>query len=443
MHNTVLDNFKNNKGRGIYVYDDLEDKTTLVTKYATLVENKNRTEVIRMLTFANNLFSVESTNVKNIKISDVVGGEVSPKHLVIDILEADNIAHTEASLKAVESVFVLILISRKLIHLLDNSEFVILNEFKTIYTFNKYGCVFTEEEQKDYNALTDEINIALVKFPVDAFDGTNMKFENTFELMNAVLRGRTTKDKNGNFHKVDSKDIISIISKYHGWNKDLDKSIRLFNELDIAFKPSAIYDAADGLMRIFSNRANMLTNNAGKVNALIDILYAYKGKQILIFTNSTELTNAVIYRAETGVLDIKVKGYHNSLKKQAMIGEDGKPVVVKSGTNKGSIRMIGSTIIKRMNLEDFRNKSINVLIVSGAIPKGVDFKLDADMIILAGSKQPLAKSIHSESLKLYNKSIPVICLYNKYSNDDKKYNSLFYKIRSYVTMETMKDFTLK
>jgi hypothetical protein len=317
----------------------------------------------------------------------------------------------------------------------------IINSFYKDILFFKHTISFNEADAITYNNLTDEVDIGLAKFDISAFsDNKDIRFNNAFELISACNKGYGFKDSHGNYRNMPATYFVNKLAEHNGWNKELDKSIDMFKDIDDNFKPSAIVDSANVIMRLLAARTTMLNNNNSRREALFNFLLSYPNKRIIIWVNSTEFANSVLNKATTYNYNFKIKGYHDKLPKEVLRDTDGNIIYKETKTGKRVESIIGASIQKRINLERFANGDINVLLMSGKLTKGKILTAKCDLLLVSGNNLDLANTLYDKNMQILNDSLKVVFMPISHSIDKRKFNNMLAKSSLALEMDRLNEF---
>lgn len=209
-----------------------------------------------------------------------------------------------------------------------------------------------------------------------------IKIFGNFDRINQARVG----DKQLNIGK---ETICDYIARENGWNEYLDCTSEFNKQIDEMYNPASIALRAETAYNIMRERSNMLTDAKCKLPAILDIVRKNADKRIIIVSKRGEFANAVYnYLKENGVA---VGEYHDAIPPRQAIDVNGKPILVKSGINKGKPRIVKAQFISNDNLRLFN--------LCGVIPYRPNSRLVEQAIQSGGINVLSIKNASSDELK--------------------------------------------
>lgn len=214
------------------------------------------------------------------------------------------------------------------------------------------------------------------------------------------------------------------IAEENGWNEHLDVRIPIFKQIDDAYNPTMLLERANNFYNVAKVRRDIAMNNSNKLDTIIDICNKHKGKKILIISKSGEFAKSVTNYINNNS-DNRCGDYHDCIDDKPLYDEYGEPVLVKSGVNKGKIRIVSSQFQSTQNELKFNtnnSKSINVLSIKNS--SNNKLKIACDVVIFT---TPLCDNIVDFKTRFANvkfANIPTIA-YKIYSNNTIENDKLF------------------
>lgn len=320
----------------------------------------------------------------------------------------------------------------------------LVNEFKDseLLAINLSSPV---EETQIAVDIKDDDEIALLKKYDDYIYQTVTIFGNFDNMMQA---------KNGNKAlNISGAVIREQIAKDNGWSKDLDMSVDINVQLDNYYNPNALLERSELTFEIIRKRTQLLTDNKSKLEAILAICLENRDKRILIISKRGEFAKQITdYLNEripnTGKTEIEgdifdtdkpvfrshpvCANFHDKVDKVPAWTKDGKPVIVKSGANKGMQKLLGADAQKSENQQLFNEGYIKILSSVNAADKSL--KCVIDLLIITS---PFCDTIQEIKYRLNGvqfNCLPnrIIKLYCKGTVEEKQLNketpSEFHKI---------------
>lgn len=209
---------------------------------------------------------------------------------------------------------------------------------------------------------------------------------------------------------ISAAQICTELAKENGWNEHLDMSSSFNVQLDNLYNPGNIKDRASKTYEIIRNRGRFLANYKLKLGAIYDIVKENQDKRILIINKNGEFANEVTNYINNQKGEIICGNYHDKMEPAYAIDINGKPILIKSGVNKGE-RKIFKAQAQRTNNELLFNKGvINILSTSNSPDKRLD--IEVDIIIITS---PQCEILRTYLYRLSNLHVPTnIRLYTIY-----------------------------
>lgn len=188
---------------------------------------------------------------------------------------------------------------------------------------------------------------------------------------------------------ISAADFRDTIARENGWREDLDTNIPFMRQIDDVYNPNILYERACTFYNIAKERRNLVSDNDAKLAAILKLCEENKDKQILIVSKRGEFAAKVSEYINTNTNEnIHCGDYHDCLNDIVAFDENGNPILIKSGANKGKLKMLGAQAQSSLNERRFNEKIINILsIKSSSNPK---LKIACDMVIFTS---PLCNNI--------------------------------------------------
>lgn len=163
---------------------------------------------------------------------------------------------------------------------------------------------------------------------------------------------------------ISAAEFRNKIAYSNGWREDLDTSIPYIKEIDEYYNPNNLYERANNFYNITRQRRDLVANYEGKLFAIKDICETYNNKKILIISKNGDFARSITkYLVNNGVA---CGDYHDCIEDCTMTDTNGLPILVKSGANKGKMKIFGHQAQSTLNLARFNDGLINVLSIKFA-----------------------------------------------------------------------------
>lgn len=236
---------------------------------------------------------------------------------------------------------------------------------------HRVGVDMTEEDQNMYNKYTNYINDCISIFG-------DLKTIEKCKYGDEILNISATEFRNN-------------IAKQNGWRSDLDPNIEFYKQIDNIYNPNVLEEKARNFYNIAKLRRDLCTDNEVKLNIINDICNANKDKKILIVSKRGEYAAKVTKFLNDNNQNVSTNGiinnicgdYHDCIPECIATDDDGNPIYIKSGVNKGQFRILKSQAQSTLNEKRFNNGSINILSIKQS--SNVELKIACDMVIFTST----------------------------------------------------------
>lgn len=260
---------------------------------------------------------------------------------------------------------------------------------------HQHGVELSEEDRKEYNKCTEFINICVAIFG-------NLKNIEYAKQGNQLLN-------------ISGAEFRHDLAIQNGWSPELDTTIPFNRQIDENYNPNSLYEKACTFYNIAAQRRNICTDNKLKLEKIKEICVANKDKKILIVSKRGEFA-AEITKYLDDVDGLSCVDYHDCIEDTMLVNDDGTPVLVKSGVNKGKPRIIKSKAVSTFNLRAFNNGMANILSIK--FSSDTELKTAIDLMIL------------TDGLNL-----SIIDIKTKFTNIIFNFNTIVHKVYSMGTIE--------
>lgn len=332
--------------------------------------------------------AIKVLKIVTFNLVDSIGGMITPPNLVI-------LYHIDDFNEAFERVFTRIKFNLVILNSLVNVKGVnllydkapILQDFKQ----NEIDEVRINTPVKDMwidiTIPDDTEDYKLLNYYND-YITTSLNIFGSFENIKKARLGNTD-------YNISSTQICNQIAQENGWNDHLDMSIELNVQIDSLYNPSNIKERASQTYEIIRNRANLLSDYEGKLDAILNIVKDNPNKKILIINKRGEFASKVTEYINSMSDTIICGNYHDKVEPIPAVDENGNPILYKSGKNKGERKLMMAQAQKTLNQTLFNNGDLQILSTSSAPDK--DLSINVDIIIISS---PLCDDIRSYLYRL-------------------------------------------
>lgn len=178
---------------------------------------------------------------------------------------------------------------------------------------------------------------------------------------------------------ISSAEFRDSLAKENGWNNQLDTTVAWNKQIDDVYNPNVLYERAHNFFNITRQRRDLVTDNVAKLELIRALCSDNYKKKILIVSKRGEFAAEITkYMNTHGTLECG--DYHDCINNAVLIDDaSGLPVLIKSGKDKGTPKMIGSQAISTLNMKRFNTGSINVLSIKNS--SNVKLQIAVDMVI--------------------------------------------------------------
>lgn len=437
----VIDGFQNNKGKAsIYcfeksiipelVYNIITpfSKKHLNEKIFIVVDKYETRRIIKNFLDNKNINEENGYNIKILSSSYIKLNYSYCYKLIITIgvnNELDIIKHLNYN-----STFMFTILTENIM----NNDFItsVRNILPSINTINidnyiksdliyspveehRYGVDISDNDRLLYNKYTDYINTSI----------------SIFGDLSAI-----EKCKNGDSDRnISAVEFRNSIAYNNGWSESLDNNIEFMKKIDEIYNPNSLFERACNFYTITKQRRDLVCDNNAKLEIIKNICLENKDKKILIISKRGEYAAKVTkYLNEN--LDIKRCGdYHDCIEDNIATDEYGNTIFVKSGANKGKIKIIGSQAQSTLNEKRFNLQLINILSIKSS--SNVKLKIACDLVIFTS---PLCDNIIDVKKRFTNIEFDNfnIVTYRIYCNDTMEQNK-FIKEKEFTNIKIIND----
>ncbi len=364
--NTIINGFQNYKGKAsCYCYNN-DVITELVYSIVNKYRNKTPENTILIVTENYN----QRIEIRNILITNQCYHNI---HILTSnfVNEKNKYNYSFCIIIGVNDNI------NKIISLVDNSKFTLLILTKNIMNNDFITSVRTILPDINTNGLANAISTNRISHPVEERrirvaipDYIKIKYDEYTKYINNAISifgniDNIIKCRKGDTNTNKSAtEYCNYIAKENGWNMNLDTNIEFMKEIDDLYNPIQIAEKAEYFFNISRERRNLVFNNEFKLSHIKEICDKHKDDKVIIVSKSDEFASAITSYinsfAESPNNPICLN-YHDKLDKIPAVNDNGEPIKIKSGINKGDIKWIGAAAQNTLAEKRFNDGRINVL----------------------------------------------------------------------------------
>lgn len=422
----VLTNFQSNKGRCSLYCSDSKAYLNLVCETIRMFHNKRpqsqilvvvddytRRIEIRDAVWAKGYTVINKYDIKILTKDYIKSGNVYANKLVITVGVHDY--NTISIFTRLPNRFVLSILTQTVTNhaeinsirkdLIDVNVTKFNNSIGEDYVYSpveehRVSVSLDVESTKKYKHYTDYINNAI----------------SMFGSMDILEKCRIGDTKNN----ISASEFRYNLAVANGWSSGLDIHIDFQRKIDELYNPNSLTEYANNFYNFTRSRRDLVSSYYGKLPAIVDIVNANSDKKILIVSLKGEFA-ADVTEYINNHTNCKCGDYHDCLDNVYAVDEYGNPIYVKSGANKGEIKILGAQAQSTLNEKRFNSNLINVLSIKNA--SNTKLKIACDIVIFTS---PLCADITELKMRFKNlvcNGIPNI-IYVLYCDDTNEIQKL-------------------
>ena len=180
---------------------------------------------------------------------------------------------------------------------------------------------------------------------------------------------------------ISASDFRNRIARDNGWSSTLDTTMDFNKSVDAIYNPNSLFERANNVYDIIRKRRNLILDNDAKLDVIKKLVEDNPNKKILILSKRGEFASRVTKHLNS-TEEICVD-FHDHIESAIALDNDGYPILVKSGENKGKPRIIGAQAISTINMKRFNSNDINVMSIKNASNNRL--KVNIDILIITST----------------------------------------------------------
>lgn len=323
--------------------------------------------------------------------------------------------------------------------------------------YQRYPCVdhISKEEALLHNWVTKNviynIPIELTENELEAYkkaedfvDKNFGKLKKNFETVQRCLRGYQETVKDGDtgdwvVQTYNGFEYCTLVAYQCGWRSEYGQYLRegfpegfgqdlknQIKDIHTLYGPDKIMGYARATMEGIKQRMTIIYTAENKINAVLELVKKYEGKQIIVFTQRNDLAKKIKDAINLKYGDIAVEHHSNVDSAPLRMNNLGNPTVIggteyilyKSGKRKGEPKMFSGKAIRDIGLQHLRDGVATILITGSGLDRGLDTPRVAIGIVCGFTQNPSQHQQRGGRLTRLdvqdaNKEATFICLYAK------------------------------
>ena len=180
-----------------------------------------------------------------------------------------------------------------------------------------------------------------------------------------------------------SEQILNDIAKYNGWSSQMDMSNPFSKQIDECYNPIVLGEKAHTCYEVMRKRNNLVSDNNAKLESIINIIKDEwkqdSSTRFIIISKRGEFAASVTnYINET--FGEVCGDYHDKVEPKIATDDNGVPILIKSGINKGKPKIIHAQAIGSRNLEFYDMGKLRVLSLKNSSNTAISASFDVMII---------------------------------------------------------------
>lgn len=355
------------KGRGSVHCVKPLDYTVLVCKIITLMRNKNPTLKIfiavkewelRVKLF--DKFKVEDINTEG--ISCVTEGYLKPTYTY-----SYDMCFIVGINEITSGVYNLFVHSKFRLMILTDS---VIDSKQLAKVYEKCKPINNPIDSNSLNAYRLSLPVEEHQIVVDFNNDEDLENYNKYsEYITQVLQifgdfNTIAYARKGSPDGRSAEQVLNDIARYNGWSVEMDTSNPFSKQIDECYNPVQLSEKAHTCYEIMRKRGQLVSDNNAKLKTIVQIIRDERqtnpdAKFIIISKRgefAAEITNYI-----NEVFGEICGDCHDKAEHMIATDEQGVPILIKSGTGKGTPKIIKAKAIQSRNLRLFHIGRLRVL----------------------------------------------------------------------------------
>ena len=242
-------------------------------------------------------------------------------------------------------------------------------------------------------------------------DGTSF-FNNDLDLILSCYSGKFVKDVG----HIESKHIREAVAVKMGWMPELDLTFERNIDIDKYWNPDNIKERAVEYYQAMRKRNEIHNINEVKLKAVLQICEKFKGKNTLIFNESTMFADTIADSLNSYFKDGKAISYHSGVKGKPLISFiDGEYFKFSNG----KIKTFGKEKQLRYIKSMLKIGLYDTIVTAKALDEGFNAETIEIIITTSGTANPMQysqRNARGKTVDKYNKD-KVTYIFNLFFDD--------------------------
>lgn len=180
-----------------------------------------------------------------------------------------------------------------------------------------------------------------------------------------------------------SEQILNDIASYNGWSSNMDMTNPFSKQIDECYNPIVLGEKAHTCYEVMRKRNNLVSDNYSKLEAIANILRDEWNKdsstRFVIISKRGEFAASITNYINEEFGEV-CGDYHDKIEPRIALDDNGTPILIKSGANKGQPRIIHAQAIGSRNLDFYNAGKLRVLSLKNASNTAISASFDVMII---------------------------------------------------------------
>ena len=180
-----------------------------------------------------------------------------------------------------------------------------------------------------------------------------------------------------------AEQVLNEIAKYNGWSSTMDMTNPFSKQIDECYNPIVLGEKAHTCYDIMRKRGVLVSDNDAKLKTIADII---KDEQeinpdvkIIVISKRGEFASTITNYINETFGEI-CGDYHDKIEPKVMLDDNGVPIVYKSGSRKGQVRIAHSQAMASRNLEFYNRGRLRILSLKNASDSAISVSFNVMII---------------------------------------------------------------
>ena len=146
-------------------------------------------------------------------------------------------------------------------------------------------------------------------------------------------------------------------------------------QIDECYNPLVLAERVKTFYNIVRERMLICSDNVSKLSRIVEIIKDNPDKRFLIISKRGEYAATVTKYINDKLGEI-CGDYHDKIEDKVLVDSNGIPILYKSGSKKGTARIIKSKAISTLNLKAFNDGLLRVLSIKNSSAASLETSVD-------------------------------------------------------------------